>query len=534
MQKQTKAILVMISVFMLLVFTGCSSNNSSDSKSEGKSGGTITIGLAQDIVAVDPAFAYDFSTGPVVNQITEGLLKFNEKGELEPNIAKDWENPDDLTYIYHLRDDVKFSDGTPMTIDDVIFSMERIKDPKTASYVGWMYDNVDKIEKTDEWTVKVTLSKPDALFKYAPATTAGHVISKAYFEENKENFGKPDGGLVGTGPFKYVSWQTGSEIVLEKNENYWNKDGGPYVDKAVYKVIPEGTTRITGLKTGQLNIAVELPLDLIGKIEEMDNVRLDTSDSYLIDGIEFNTQREPFNDPKVRQAMNYALDKEKIIKQIIKDAGIPAEGSTVPPVMWTFAQDKWEQAYKELPNYSYDIEKAEKLMAESSVPEGFTAKISTDGDTLRMNAALALQAAVKPLGIDLEIEKLTGEELMSRTFGGARDYDIAIQNWGSDFPDPSGNLHPLFHSDNTGDGGANYANYKNAEVDKLLAEQNKLTDDEKRADLMIQAQKIIAEDSPWITLSHQKQMMAMTNDVEGYHVTPLWYWDGFLKDIKLK
>ncbi len=534
MQKQTKAILVMISVFMLLVFTGCSGKSSSDSKSEGKSGGTITIGLAQDIVAVDPAFTYDFATGPVVNQITEGLLKFNEKGDLEPNLAKDWENPDELTYIYHLRDDVTFSDGTPMTIDDVIFSLERIRDPKTASYVGWMFDNVDKIEKEGDWTVKVTLSKPDALFKYAVATTAGHVISKAYYDEHKDNFGKPEGGIVGTGPFKFDSWQTGSEIVLEKNENYWNKEGGPYLDKAVFKVIPEGTTRITGLKTGQLNIAVELPLDLLGKIEEMDNVRLDTSDSYLIDGIEFNTQRKPFNDPKVRQAMNYALDKEKIIKQIIKDAGIPAEGTTVPPVMWTFAKDKWEQAYKELPNYSYDIEKAKKLMAESSVPEGFKAKISTDGDTLRMNAALALQAAVKPLGIDLEIEKLTGEELMSRTFGGARDYDIAIQNWGADFPDPSGNLHPLFHSVNTGDGGANYANYKNAEVDKLLAEQNELIDDEKRAELMIKAQKIIAEDSPWITLSHQKQMMAMTNDVEGYHITPLWYWDGFLKDIKLK
>ncbi|HEY9576297.1 MAG TPA: ABC transporter substrate-binding protein, partial [Pseudobacillus sp.] len=274
--------------------------------------------------------------------------------------------------------------------------------------------------------------------------------------------------------------------------------------------------------------------DLVEKVKEMDNVRLDTSDSYLIDGIEFNTQRKPFNDPKVRQAMNYALDKDKILKQIVKDAGIPAEGSTVPPVMWTFSKDKWEAAKKELPDYSYNIKKAKKLLAESSVPDGFKATISTDGDSLRMNAALALQAAVKPLGIELEIEKLTGEELMTRTFGGARDYDIAVQNWGSDFPDPSGNLSPLFHSANTADGGANYANYKNAEVDKLLEEQNKLIDNDKRAELMIKAQKIIAEDSPWITLSHQKQMMAMTNNVEGYHITPLWYWDDILKDIKLK
>ncbi|MEK4029705.1 ABC transporter substrate-binding protein [Pseudobacillus sp. FSL P4-0506] len=537
MQRKGNLAFVLLSAFLLFIFAGCSGKKDAGSENGGKdseNGGTVTIGIAQDAVAIDPAFSYDFATGPVVNSITEGLLKFDKNGELLPNLAKEWENPDEKTYIYHIRDDVTFSDGSPMTMEDVMFSMERIKDPATASYVGWMYENVEKIEQDGDWTIKVTLSEPDALWQYVPATTAGHVISKKYFEEHKENFGKPEGGLLGTGSFKFVSWQTGSEIVLEKNENYWNKEGGPYVDKAVFKVIPEGTTRITGLKTGQLNIATELPLDLVEKIKEMDNVRLDTSDSYLIDGIEFNTQRKPFDDPKVRQAMNYALDKDKILKQIVKDAGIPAEGSTVPPVMWTFSKDKWEAAKKELPDYSSNIKKAKKLLAESSVPNGFKATISTDGDSLRMNAALALQAAVKPLGIELEVEKLTGEELMTRTFGGARDYDIAVQNWGSDFPDPSGNLSPLFHSANTADGGANYANYKNPEVDKLLEEQNKLIDHDKRAELMIQAQKIIAEDSPWITLSHQKQMMAMTNNVEGYHITPLWYWDDILKNIKLK
>lgn len=536
MQRKGRIGLFLLSALILILFAGCSGKGkeSKDGKTGNGEGGTINIGIAQDAVAIDPAFSYDFATGPIVNSITEGLLTFDDKEGLAPGLAKDWENPDPKTYIYHIRDNVHFSDGSPMTMDDVIFSMERIKDPATASYVGWMYDKVEKIEKTDDWTVTVTLSEPDALWQYAPATTAGHIISKKYYEEHKDNFGKPEGGLLGTGPFKFVSWQTGSEIVLEKNEDYWNKEeGGPYLDKAVFKVIPEGTTRITGLKTGQLNIATELPLDLLSKIEGMDNARLDTSDSYLIDGIEFNTQRKPFNDPKVRQAMNYALDKEKILKQIVKEAGIEAK-SPVPPAMWTFATDKWEKASEELTDYSYDMEKAKKLLAESSVPEGFKATISTDGDSLRMNSALALQAAVKPLGIELEVEKLTGEELMTRTFGGARDYDIAVQNWGSDFPDPSGNLNPLFHSSNTEDGGANYANYKNEKVDKLLEEQNQLTDNEKRAELMIEAQKIITDDSPWITLSHQKQMMAMTNNVEGYHITPLWYWDDILKDMKLK
>ncbi|MDF2682392.1 MAG: hypothetical protein K0R47_3582 [Brevibacillus sp.] len=498
-----------------------------------KAGGTLTYALDSDIVAVDPAFAYDFSTMPVVNQITEGLLKFDKDSKLIPNLAEKWENPDPLTYFYHIRTDVKFQDGTPMTADDVIFSMERIRDPKTASYVAWLYENVDKIEKTDEWTVKVTLTQPDAQWKFAGATTACHVISKKYFEAHKDNFGKPEGGLMGTGPFKFASWQTGSEIVLEKNPDYWNKEGGPYLDKVVLKVIPEGTTRVTGLKTGQINMAINLPLDLVPVVDGMDNVQVTKVDSFMNDYIAFNTQVKPLDDVKVRQAINYALDKQKIKDQIVKDTGTQGKAVPVAPAIWTYAKDKWEAAYKELPDYAYNLDKAKQLMAESSVPNGFSAKILTDGDTIRMNGALALQAAVKPLGIHLEIEKVTGEELSTRCFSGERNYEIMMNNWGADFPDPASNLLPLFHSKYTGDGGSNFGNYKNPQVDKLLDSQSRLNDDEKRADLLIQAEKIIASDTPWIMLNHPKQIMAATKGIQGYTITPLWYWDSFLKDMQL-
>ncbi|MGO0060435.1 ABC transporter substrate-binding protein [Brevibacillus fluminis] len=535
-------------VASLVLAAGCASQTpaeapTSAAKTEGAEqpkaagmGGTLTFGLGYDIVAVDPAFAYDPSTDAVVDQITEGLLKYDKNSQLAPNLAERWEAKDPVTYLYYLRKDVTFSDGSPMTIDDVIFSMERTRDPKTASYLGWMYENVDKIEKADEWTVKVTLKKPDALWRYVMGTPAGHVISKKYYEAHKDNFGKPDGGVLGTGPFKYVSWKTGSEIVLEKNTNYWDKTGGPYLDKVVYKVIPEGTTRVTGLKTGQINMLIGLPLDLVEVVEGMDNVNIQKVDGLRNDVIAFNTQRKPFTDVKVRQAMNYALDKQKIMDQIVRGMGMPARAVPVSPTLWTFAKDKWEAAYKELPDYAYNLDKAKQLLAESSVPNGFSAKILTDNDTLKINAVLALQAAVKPLGINLEIEKVTGEELTTRGFGGARDYDIIANDWGSDFPDPSGNLVPIFHSAYVGEGGANYANYRNPELDKLLDEQSKLIDDNKRADLMIQAEKIIAEETPWIMIDHPKQIMVTTKGVEGvdgYKDTPLWTWNAYMKDIKI-
>jgi peptide/nickel transport system substrate-binding protein len=549
-KKQSKFMLLSLMFVIAVFFTACSSeeagneNNSGDSSgnnssneeasSGGEDGGTLTFALMGDIISVDPAFSYDFTTNPVVTQITEGLLYFDKEGQLQPLLAESWENPDPTTYIYHIRDDVTFSDGSPMTVEDVIFSMERIKDPSTASYVGWMYGNVDKIEKTDEWTVKVTLKQPDTLWRYVPATTAGHVVSKAYYEANAENFGKPDGGVLGTGPFKYVEWQTGSQVVLEKNENYWDTTGGPYLDKVVFKILPEGTTRVTGLKTGQVTATIGLPLDLISVVEGMDNIKVDYVDSFLSDFIVLNMDKEPLNDVNVRKALNYALDKQKIRDQIIKNAGAPAKAVPVGPAQWVFEKETWEEAYSELPDYAVDLEKAKEYLAKSSVPNGFDATITTDSDTLRLNTALALQAAVKPLGINLNIEKVTSEELNTRAFSGIRDYEIMVYVWGSDFPDPIGNLQPVFHSANRGDGGSNFANYNNPEFDKLMDEQVKLTDDTKRTDLMIQAQEMIAEDTPWIMIDHPKQILAASTDLEGYDIKGFWYWDSFTKNMKFK
>ena len=541
MKKRNLILLAFMLVFSI-VATACSSDetttnegsksDSGDTSASG--GGTVTFALPGDIVSLDPAFSYDFTTNPVVTQITEGLLKFDEEGLLQPLLAESWENPDPTTYIYNLREDVTFSDGTPMTADDVIFSMERIKDPSTASYVGWMYANVDTIEKVDEWTIKVTLSQPDTLWRYVPATTAGHIVSKTYYEENKDNFGKPDGGVLGTGPFKYVEWKTGSEISLAKNENYWDKTAGPYLDNVVFKVLPEGTTRVTGLKTGQVTATIGLPLDLIPVVQEMDNVKVDMVDSFLSDFIALNVEVEPLNDVNVRKALNYALDKQKILDEIVKDAGSPAKAVPIGPAQWVFSPEKWEAAYAELPDYAYDLDKAKELLAQSSAPDGFSATILTDSDTLRLNSALALQAAAQGLGISLEIEKVTAEELNTRAFSGARDYDILMIPWGSDFPDPIGNLQPVFHSDNRGDGGSNFANYSNSALDALIDEQVSLTDDAKRTDIMIEAQKLIAEDSPWIMIDHPKQILAANKDLEGYNITSFWYWDAFTKNMKLK
>ena len=497
-------------------------------------GGTLTVALAGDVVSLDPALSYDFNSLQVVPQLAEGLQRFDENNKVVPNIAERVINPNPLTYLYKIRKDVTFWDGTPVTVDDVVFSMRRVKDPKTASYVGWMYQSVKSIERMDERTVKVTLSKPDALWQYVGATTGGSIIKKSFALEQGKKFGKPDGGIMATGPFKYKRWTTGQEVVIERNENYWNaKTGGPYLDKLIYKVIPQSTTQIAGLKTAEVNLLIGVPLNLLSVAKAIPNLNVLLEPSFLLDFIAFNTGRKPFNDKTVRQALAYAFDKKKLFDAIVKDAGDLAKNTPVNPALWIQEKVKWEAAYRALPNTQYNLNLAKDLIKASSQPKGFTATITTDSNAIRLNGAIALQAAAKTIGITLNIKKVTNEELNTLSYSKAREYDILMTMWGSDFPDPSGNLRPVFASANRGEGGSNFANYANPKLDTLLEQQNQLTDPRKRAQLMIQAQALIAQDVPWIVVNYQKNIAAVSKNVVGFKLGPLWYWDGFAKNISL-
>lgn len=499
-------------------------------------GGDLVVGIEGDIVAMDPAFAYDFTANPVVSEVTEGLTKFKD-GLVVPNLAESIEvSEDGLVWTYKLHDGVTFHDGTPMTADDVVYSLERIRNPELGSYVGWMLGSVDTIEKVDDLTVTVTLKNNDAFWQYVTATTAGHVISKAFAEAHPEDIGKPDVGVIGTGPFKFESWSSGDQIVLTRNDDYWDKaNGGPYLDTVTFKILTDATTRTAGLQTGELSAVIgAIPGDQLPLVQGMADVDLQLTDSYLTDFIAFNTQVPPFDNVKLRQALNYAVDKVGVRTVSLGDFAVDARATQVGQAMWLFNEDLWSAAFDALPDYAVDMEKAAALLAESGVADQLDGKIiTTDENPVRIAQALALQDAVSQLGHTLEIEKITFPELISRSFSGARDYDIIVTNWGSDFPDPSGNLLPNYASQNVGDGGANVSNYNDPKIDELLNGQHAEVDNTKRSEMMIEAQALLAEASPLIVFDYLKQPFALNKQFTGYTIPALWYWDAFVKDIHL-
>ena len=499
-------------------------------------GGTIVAAVEGEPASVDPAFDYDFVSGLATSSITEPLLTFCENDtQLCPHLASDWTvSEDGLTYTLTIRDGVHFHDGSEMTVDDVVFSLNRIRDPELASYVGWMLGNVADVTAPDDHTVVITMSQPDALLEYALASTAAHVVSKAAVEAAGADYGTPSVGSIGTGPFKFVEWVSGDHQTLARNDDYWDKaNGGPYLDEVVIKILPEPTTRVAGLETGEIDYIVkDVASDQYATVQGFENVNLTFAPSYYGEWITFNTKLPPFDDAKVRQALNYAVDKAGL-RALYWPESAETKATLVYPTLWVFEEEQWQQAWDALPAYDQDLEMARQLLEESGVADqlnGMTISYYESTPSIK-GIAESFIDAMSQLGITIEANKTTYQENVSQQFGTHDDYDIFVGSWGSDFPDPSGNLRPNFGSENIAAGGANASSYANARVDELLQQQNILLDKAERTRLLIEAQAIIAEDSPVIAVSNPGWPLATNTRVQDAVIGPLWYWGSLFKNV---
>ena len=425
-----------------------------------------------------------------------------------------------MTYVYTIREGVTFSDGSPMTADDVVASIARVRDPEVAGPLAWMYDVPEAaVEKTDDRTITITLGSPSALFRYVVATTAGHVIPAAAIEEfGLDLLRNP----IGTGPYMLERWDAGSEIALAKNPNYW-VEGKPYFERFIFKFVEEGTTRVTGLKTGELDMVSDVPPDQLETVMGFENVNLQEVVGYTINRVDLRFDRPPFDDVNIRKAVNQAVDIAAIMENIVGVTGIQSRNTSVPPNMPGSASDELEPV-------PYDLEKAKQLMAASSFPDGFSTQIHTSAPSdIWVPQAIAIQEALKELNIEVEIVQYTYADFITLLQGG--EYEgMVITQWGSDFPDAAGNLIPKYLSTNVPPQN-NYGFYSNPEVDKLLNDSEKELDQEKRLEMLKEAQRIISDDQPAIYLEHFKWFLPMSTRLTGYTLTPLWYWDSFGRDL---
>jgi peptide/nickel transport system substrate-binding protein len=502
---------ILLTLALSISLVACS--KSSDSKATSYN---FTVGLTGDIAGFDPGLSYDPNTGRVVTQIVEGLLAYNDKDELTGLIASKWEAKDNLTYVYTIRDNVKFSDGTALTVDDVVFSLKRIADPNGGAYMQWMYSGVESIEKTGDWEVTIKLTAPSNSWVYTLSTAAGYIISKDYYEKNPNSSTK---GILGTGAYVYESQVGGQEIVLKKNTNYWNGklDGAP--DKIIYKIISDDTTLVTALKNGDIDYSTNLPLELLSELESDPNLTVNNFASRGVTFLALNSDREPYNDVNVRRAVYYALDLKSFHENVIGKSGSLATVLPNSDALYGSKPEEWKEWLKTAPTYDFSLDKAKEYLAKSAYPDGFSANVVVNQSARYNDIALFLQESLKPLNIDIEIIKVSGEEHDNYYFGGIldangkRDYDALIGSWWADFPDIGGNIEPIYQ-----EGTSNVAAYNNPTVTKLLQEEVVLLDESARNKKIFEAFDIISDEVPYIFIQYPNSQSALRNTFTGLKV----------------
>ncbi len=472
-------------------------------------GGTLKMGRVADAVSFDPVFPTDNMSIWAKLLIFQMLVRSDPTGtKLEPDLAESWEASDDkLTFTFHLRKNAGFSDGTPVKASDVKFSINRMA---TADGSPWasMFPKMT-IDTPDDYTVVFKLAQPWGPFLEDISVHGTCVLPEAYFTKVGDKvFGdKP----IGSGPFQLTQWDKGDKIVLQRNPHFWDPTR-PYLDEVQLILLADDNIRMLKMQTGELDIASDVPFNQIDKLSAMPNLTILLSPYYRIDWIQFNEKVDKFQDPKVRQAINWAVDKEGIIKSVLFGHG---------EVPTTFLP-KMRDADTTTAPYGYDVAKAKQLMSESKFPNGFKTTLSVvSGDTIGQQVAVIVKAQLAAIGINVDIQQLEGNTQYAQL--AQAQYEMAEGYMTSDIIDPS----ELTAYAGAGDEGTSavWTFYNNADVNKLATQALSETDPAKRTQIYLQMQQQIHADAPYLWLYWSPSRTAVAKNVHDFAILPTGnYW----------
>jgi peptide/nickel transport system substrate-binding protein len=507
---------ILVAVLVLSVLTGC--------KQQVKQPVTLVFAKG-DAVELDPADVTDGESITVMNNIFEGLVRYKPGStEIEPCLATTWEaSSDGLVWTFHLRQGIKFHDGTPFNADAVVFSYERQRDPNHSfhkygkwEYWSWCFSEIAKTEKVDDYTVKITLGSPFTPFLSTMAMFTADVVSPTNCEKwGDQWFANP----IGTGPFKFVEWVKGDHITLEKNNDYWGEKAK--IDKLIFKVIDDPSARLIALQKGEVQ-GMEFPNpNDYETIKKDSNLVILSEPGLNVGYLAMNMGEDtpgfeaPYKDVRVRQAIAYAINKKDIVEQLYKGTAVVAK-NPIPPTLWGYNDA--------IQDYEYNPTKAKELLAQAGYPNGFKTKlwampVSRPYMFDPQKIATAIQADLKAVGIDAEIVTYDWGTYLQKTEGG--EHAMCLLGWTADYADPDDFLYVLLDSDSATVGSAgNVAFYRNPEVHKLNIQAQQETNFDKRVELYKKVQEYVHNDVPWVTIAHAKQTLVFHKSVKGFVLYP--------------
>ena len=454
--------------------------------------------------SLDPALSTDVPTGRAVGYLFDGLTRFTPDAKVEPALAERWDvSPDGRRYTFHLRRGITFHDGAPFTSRNVVSSWQRALDPATKSgaaqflspiegareFNGGTAKSVSGLSTPDDSTVVVTLTEPLAIFTKMLAMPVASIVPA----RTPADFGEHP---IGTGPWKLVTWKHDDFLLFARNPSYF--DGPPKTDSLRARIIAEPSTAVAEYESGNVDVLQIPAAEARDWLEdESRQPELMSTPALELVYIGINTTRGPLADARVRQAINYAIDVNRIIERLIGGRGTRAAG-VVPPALAGY--DSARRAYP------YDSAKARALLTAAGHPNGIDIELWTSTTPIYLRIAETVQAYLNAVGIRTKI--VQRESAAARGAARKGQTDMFLKDWYADYPDAEDFLYPLLHTANKGAGG-NVSFYSNPHFDSLVTASRRELDDAKRTALYRQADSVAFIDAPMVFLYFYNELYAI-------------------------
>lgn len=468
----------------------------------------LTIGIAAEPVKLDPHNSGDGASFYVYDYMLEGLVGWDRDSKLAPALATSWEfSEGGIQFIAYLRKGVTFHDGTDFNSQAVKVNFDRIIDStlKLIAYSAFK-DIIDSVDIIDDYTVKFNLKKPHASFVYDLAGTYAKIISPSLVDRTPNDVAVYP---VGTGPFKFVEWVPGERIIVDAYDNYW--EGRPELDRIVFKPIPEETSRVAAVEAGNVDVILGFPLQDLERLQESCKLQVLTNPCGLpAYHFQLNMRKEPLTDIRVRHALNYAIDKETIVRTVYRGLARSLDSPLGPGV----------PAHTTVGTYEYNPDKARELLAKAGYSEGLRLVLWTGGKYLMdLELCEAVANYLEDVGIDVEIVSMDWATYLAKIRSPSPDappeYDLALLSAAPGNGDADMVWRLMIDSNAQPPDGVNLSFYSNPEVDALIQKELTIFDEEERNAVHAEIQEIVWNDAPWLFLVMPYQVAVMSKDIKG-------------------
>jgi peptide/nickel transport system substrate-binding protein len=471
----------------------------------------LIIALESDPSTMDAHYVIDSTSASIMEHMVEPLLDVTPKGEIVPKLAERWEASADATeFTLKLKKGIKFHDGQPFNAEAVKVNFDRRVDPKAGTKFYFLVAQIESVSVVDEYTVRIKTKVPFAPLLSLLTYPTNGIQSPAAL---KRSWDKPLIMPIGTGPFIFKEWVPGNRLVMVRNDNYWGMN--PTLSEVTFRVIPDDASRVAALEKGEVHVAVQIPPSNIPRLKANPKIKLITTPSAKTIYMGFNCSKEPFTDKRIRQALNYAVNKEAIVEHVLGGAGRVSDAPISPGIL----------GYAPIKTYEYSVEKAKALLAEAGFAEGFETTLHIPAGRYYEDVAVASAVAddLQKVGVKAEIKRMDWDTYVPFIF---RDNEVAehklyLLGWGTVTGDADYGLYALFHSGEWPRKGMNVSFFKNERVDQLLDAARATANLGDRKKLYKEAMTVIMEEAPWIFLYSETQTTGVRANVKDIVVHPI-------------